>query len=320
MHTHLHRTPQPNTFPSFTPKNTSRMVREPHRTHGNKTRISSFTDSRTTICALCHTPTPMSTLSPLVFLCSFTPTFTNSLPQRVSPLVIRVTALPQALVCHTRTIYHPTPLPRSSASRVSLFRPPCDRIPVTPPEPGPAPSPASGFRPSGLPTPVSPGVPTGARNLGVCVFSCFALTLCYCLSVFSFSISLFTSVTALSSSIRFCTQPLLPSFACCFYPSLTLCYRSLILFVPPSSVTAPPTFVYSFFSRTLVFPSHTSYEPHGSSASPVWDLRRRWVMLTVCTETELVPTGVLSSHFSTENFSPRSFILYSSLPTYNNTV
>ena len=34
-------------------------------------------------------------------------------------------------------------------------------------EPGPAPSPATGFRPSGLPTPVSPGVPTGASNLGV---------------------------------------------------------------------------------------------------------------------------------------------------------
>ena len=127
MHTYLHRTPHPNTFPSFTPKNTSRMVREPHRTHGNKTRISSFTDSRTTRCALCHTPTPMSTLSPLVFLCSFTPTSTNSLPQR-APLVIRVTALPQALVCHTHTVYYPTPLPRSSVSRVSLFRLPCDRI------------------------------------------------------------------------------------------------------------------------------------------------------------------------------------------------
>ena len=31
-------------------------------------------------------------------------------------------------------------------------------FPVTPPDPGPAPSPASGFRPSGLSAPVSPGV------------------------------------------------------------------------------------------------------------------------------------------------------------------
>ena len=86
MHTHLHRTPQPNTFPSFTSKNTSRMVREPHRTHGNKTRISSFTDSRTTICALCHTPTPMSTLSPLVFRCPFhTVPQNNHYLQRASP-------------------------------------------------------------------------------------------------------------------------------------------------------------------------------------------------------------------------------------------
>ena len=86
MHTHLHRTPQPNTFPSFNSKNTPRMVREPHRTHGNKTRISSFTDSRTTICALCHTPTPMSTLSPLVFRCPFHTIAQNNHPlQRASP-------------------------------------------------------------------------------------------------------------------------------------------------------------------------------------------------------------------------------------------
>ena len=116
-------------------------------------------------------------------------------------------------------------------------------FPVTPPEPGPAPPPATGFRPSGLPTPVSPGVPTGARNLGVCVFSCFALTLCYCLSVFSLSISLFTSVTALWS------------FTCRL--TLNLCYRSLVpsqsaFHTPPRY--RPPTFVYPHFSRTLVFP------------------------------------------------------------------
>ena len=86
MHTHLHRTPHPNTFPSFNSKNTSRMVREPHRTHGNKTRISSFTDSSTTICAPCHTPTPMSTLSPLVFRCPFHTIAQNNHPlQRASP-------------------------------------------------------------------------------------------------------------------------------------------------------------------------------------------------------------------------------------------
>ena len=53
-----------------------------------------------------------------------------------------------------------------SPSSLSLF---ATGFPVTPPEPGPAPSPASGFRPSGLQSPVSPGVPTGARNLGVLV-------------------------------------------------------------------------------------------------------------------------------------------------------
>ena len=64
MHLHPNRIPQHTTFQSFIPKNTPRMVREPHRTHGNKTRICSFTDSRTTICAPCHTPTPISTASP----------------------------------------------------------------------------------------------------------------------------------------------------------------------------------------------------------------------------------------------------------------
>ena len=103
----------------------------------------------------------------------------------------------------------------------------------------------------------------------------------------------------------FCTQPLLLSFRV-FSP--ILCYRSLVLsqtaFHTPPSATAPPTFVYPFFSRTLVFPLHTSYEPHGSSASPVWDLRRRWVMLTVCTETELVPTRVISSSLLSTPLSP----------------
>ena len=186
MHIHLHRTPQPNTFPSFTSKNTSRLVREPHRTHGNKTRISSFTDSRTTICALCHTPTPMYILSPLVFRCPFHTIAQNNHPlQRASPghTCHGVTPGPCMSYPH-RLLSNTIPSP-NRLSCVSLLM---TGFPVTPPEPGPAPSPASGFRPSGLPTPVSPGVPTGARNLGVCVFSCFTLTLCYCLSVFSFSV------------------------------------------------------------------------------------------------------------------------------------
>ena len=140
------------------------MVREPHRTHGNKTRISSFTDSRTTTCAPCHTPTPISTLSPLVFRCPshtavqnihflqraspghtchgvtpgpcmynshrllpstvprsrvfrlslsvYTDVHNITKPPRLPP-VIRVTALPRAHVCHTHTVYHSGPLPRS---------------------------------------------------------------------------------------------------------------------------------------------------------------------------------------------------------------
>ena len=52
-HPYQHRTPQLTISPSFTTKTRSRMVCESHRTHGNKTRISSFTDPRTTICAPC---------------------------------------------------------------------------------------------------------------------------------------------------------------------------------------------------------------------------------------------------------------------------
>ena len=102
----------------------------------------------------------------------------------------------------------------------------------------------------------------------------FAPNLCYCLSVFSLRFS----ATALS----FFHNPL----------------------STPQPQLPPPTFVHPFFSRTLVFPLHTSYEPHGSSVSPVWDHRRRWVMLTVCTETEPVPTCVLSPPFYRNLFSP----------------
>ena len=74
------------------------------------------------------------------------------------------------------------PRPKTTPNTISLtcrscfyLSLPATGFPVTPPEPGPAPSPASGFRPSGLPTPVSPGVPTGAHTLGVCVFSLSSL-------------------------------------------------------------------------------------------------------------------------------------------------
>ena len=171
----------------------------------------------------------------------------------------------------------PTPFtiqhrPFTQVSLVCLsFAPLATGFPVTPPEPGPAPSPASGFRPSGLLTPVFPGVPTGARNLGVCVFSCFAFNPYYRLSVFSLSISLhlcyrtFVAPTV-AQNLPSATAFSYPRF---HLPSLTLCYRSLSLFVPHHLLPPPPTFVYSFPSRTLVFPSHTTYEPHGASASPV---------------------------------------------------
>ena len=44
MLTQPQRRPQPTLSLSINSNNTSRMVREPHRTHGDKTRISSFTD------------------------------------------------------------------------------------------------------------------------------------------------------------------------------------------------------------------------------------------------------------------------------------
>ena len=175
MHIHLHRTPQPYTvhqrFPVFHPQHTPRMVCESPRTHGNKTRISRFTESRTTICATCHPPIPTKTATPLVFLCPFTPTPTKSLHQRASTRSYVSRRYPGPLYVT------PTPFTTQHRSNVQVslvclfFTRLATGFPVTPPEPGPAPSQASGFRPSGLPTPVSPGVPTGARNLGVCYFS-----------------------------------------------------------------------------------------------------------------------------------------------------
>ena len=146
MHTHLHRTPQPTIFPSFTSKNTPRMVREPHRTHGNKTRISSFTDSRTTICALCYTPTPISTFSPLVFRCHFHTVVQNKhLPQRAAPGHTRRGVTPGPLYVTS------TPFTTQHRSHVQVslvcFSLSATGSPVTPPEPGPAPTSASGFRP-----------------------------------------------------------------------------------------------------------------------------------------------------------------------------
>ena len=67
MHSYPHRTPQHTISPSFDHQHTSRMVREPHRTHDNKTRLCSFTVSRTTICAPFFPPTPTYTVSHLVF-------------------------------------------------------------------------------------------------------------------------------------------------------------------------------------------------------------------------------------------------------------
>ena len=74
--------------------------------------------------------------------------------------------------------------------RASSFAP-RDRISGYIIDHGPAPSPASGLRPSGLPTPVSPGVHTCARNLGVRVFSpllppSFARTSYFCYRLTSF--------------------------------------------------------------------------------------------------------------------------------------
>ena len=175
------------------------MVREPHRTHGNKTRICSLPDSRTTRCAPCHTPTPIYTASPLVFRCHFHTVVQNiHFLQRASPGHTCHGVTPGPCMSYSHRLL-PRTIPRSRVFRLSLLL--ATGFPVTPPEPGPAPSPASGFRQSGLPTPVSPSVPTGARNLGVCVFSlfflwnplttsssstqCFAPNLCCCLSAFS---------------------------------------------------------------------------------------------------------------------------------------
>ena len=148
MHTHLHRTPQPNTFPSFISKNTLRMVREPHRTHGNKTRISSFTDSRTTICALCYTPTPISTLSPLVFRCHFHTVVQNKhLPQRASPGHTRrgVTPGPLYVTSTPFTTQHRSHVQVSLVCRFHSLRP---DFRLHPPSPAPRPHrpPASGRR------------------------------------------------------------------------------------------------------------------------------------------------------------------------------
>ena len=185
-------------------------------------------------------------------------------------------------VCHAHTVYYPTPYLAhvSFVFPLSLF---ATGFPVTPPEPGPAPSPASGFRPSGLLTPVFPGVPTGARNLGVCV---------------------------IAACVSFRNHPLVLRFINPHHPLLP----------PPQLSFTPSPHVPSCFSRALPTDSH------GSSASPVRDLRRRWVELIVCTETEPVFPRVFSPlHFfripqkSLCRLSPPDFAssLILSLPTYN---
>ena len=148
-------------------------------------------------------------------------------------------------------------------------------VPVTPPEPGPAPSQASGFRPSGLLTPVSPGVPTGARNLGVCVFA------------FQF--------------LRSLLSPLLPHsrlpLAVWHSTSATVLSFSRNPLSTPHPLLPPP--ILSFTPSTHApscFPRVLPTKLHGPSASPVWDLRRRWKVLIVRTETEPVHLCFLSPH------------------------
>ena len=127
MHTHLHRTPQPNSFPSFTSKNTPRMVRESHRTHGNKTRISSFTDSRTTYahCVIYSHRHPHSHLSS--FAVNSTPSSKISTYSNAPPPVIRVAASPRApCMSHPHHLLPNTALTSKCLSCVALTL--CDRI------------------------------------------------------------------------------------------------------------------------------------------------------------------------------------------------
>ena len=98
-------------------------------------------------------------------------------------------------------------------------------FPVTPTEPGPAPSPTSGFRPSGLPTPVSTGVPTGASNLGVCVSSCFTPSLCYCRFPFHLqTLSLNLCYCLSAFSFQFSATALLPLPLLLTHPRVSLVY------------------------------------------------------------------------------------------------
>ena len=233
------------------------MVCESPRTHGNKTRISSFTESRTTICATCHPPIPTNTASPLVFLCPFTPTSTKPLHQRAPSGYTCHGVTPGPCMSHPHRLLPNTALTSKCLSCFSLSLL-ATGFPITPPKPGPAPSSASGFRPSGLCTPVSPGVPTGARNLGVCVCvsrlllsylpsatarctlsspTCrFAPNLCYCLSTFSLRFS----ATALSffHNPLSTPHPLLPPPLLSFTPSshAPSCFPCIL----PTNPTGPP--------------------------------------------------------------------------------
>ena len=71
--------------------------------------------------------TDIHSLTSRLSLSVYTDVHEITTPTRLPP-VIRVTALPRAFVCHTHTVYYPTPLPRSSVSRVSLSCSTCDRI------------------------------------------------------------------------------------------------------------------------------------------------------------------------------------------------
>ena len=114
------------------------MVCESPRTHGNKTRISSIIESRIESRYAQRAIRPHRHTQP--HLSSFSVCL-HRRPQNhypnASPPVIRVTALPRAHVCHTHTVYYPTPLPRPSISCVYFFHSSRPDFRLHPPSPAP---------------------------------------------------------------------------------------------------------------------------------------------------------------------------------------
>ena len=115
MHSYQHRSPY---LCLSTPTHVTHGMRAT-RTHVNKTRISSFTDPRTTICATCHSPTPIYTASTLVFLCPFTPTSKISLLQRAPRSYVSRRYPGPCMSCSHRLL--PNTVPRSRVFRVLSF-------------------------------------------------------------------------------------------------------------------------------------------------------------------------------------------------------